>query len=354
MAVPSLYGTTALLEVQQRFQDLPDGFWRNRFTRIFTFDKQDVVFERADTDNRKLAPFVAPNVQGRVMRGQGYYAQSLRPAYVKPKHVVDPTQAIPRRMGEPFGGSMSLQARFDAITAMNLRLEREAIERRWDWMACRATVDGTVTIAGDDYPTVTVDFGRDPSLTTQLTGTARWSQTATADPLTNLATLNDAAFRLGNAPITDIVMGTTAWSNFTKVQSVKDLLNTLSRGTSSTFPTIPLIQNSNYQFMGQIISPGGAFNLYRYSNWYSDVASDGTLTVKQFLDPTVVVGLGPAMDGVGLFGAILDYDAGFLAEATIFPKMWNEKDPSVVYTMSQSAPLFAVTNPNNTFKLITE
>jgi hypothetical protein len=107
--------------------------------------------------------------------------------------------------------------------------------------------------------------------------------------------------------------------------------------------------------MGNIVSPGGSFNLYRYSNWYSDVnTSTGALTVTQFLDPTVVVGLGPAMDGVALFGAILDVDAGFRAEATIFPKMWSEKDPSVVYTMSQSAPLFAVTNPNNTFKLITE
>jgi hypothetical protein len=94
--------------------------------------------------------------------------------------------------------------------------------------------------------------------------------------------------------------------------------------------------------------------LFRYSNWYSDVNSAGALTTRQFLDPTVVVGMGPALDGVALFGAILDVDAGFRAEATIFPKMWSEKDPSVVYTMSQSAPLFAVTNPNNTFKLITE
>lgn len=354
MAVPSMYGTADLIEVQTRLQDLPDGFWRNRYDRVYTFDKQEVYFERADVDNRKLAPFVAPNVQGRVMRGQGYYARSLRPAYVKPKHVVDPTKAIARRMGEPFNGSMSMMARFDAVVADNMRLEREAIERRWDWMACRGIVDGRVVIAGDDYPTVTVDFGRDPSLTIQLTGTARWSQTATADPLTDLANANNAAFALGNAPITDLVFGTTAWANFVKVQSVKDLLTTLSRASTSTFPIIPLMQNQNYQSMGQIVTPGGSFNLWRYSNWYSDVASDGTLTTKQFLDPTVVVGMGPALDGVALFGAILDFDAGFVAEATIFPKMWAEKDPSVVYTMSQSAPLFAPTNPNNTFKLITE
>jgi hypothetical protein len=354
MAIPSMYGTAELLEVQQRLQDLPDGFWRARFPRVFTFDKEEVYFERADVDNRKLAPFVAPNVQGRVMRGQGFYARSLRPAYVKPKHVVDPTKAIARRMGEPFLGGSSLQARFDATVAQNMRLEREAIERRWDWMAGRAIIDGKVVIAGDDYPTVTVDFGRDPTLTVQLATTARWSQTATADPLGDLGRANDAAFALGNAPITDLIFGTTAWANFIKNQAVRDLLSTLNRASTSSFPVIPLIQNSNYQPMGTIASVGGTFNLFRYSNWYSDVNSAGALTTRQFLDPTVVVGMGPALDGVALFGAILDVDAGFRAEATIFPKMWSEKDPSVVYTMSQSAPLFAVTNPNNTFKLITE
>jgi hypothetical protein len=350
-----MIGTAELMAIQQRLQDLPDGFWRARFPRVFTFDKEEVYFERADVDNRKLAPFVAPNVQGRVMRGQGYYAKSLRPAYVKPKHVIDPTKAIARMMGETFGGSMSMQARFDAHVANNLRLEREAIERRWDWMACRAVADGKITIAGDDYPTTTVDFERDSALTVQLTGTAVWSATATANPLRDLGALNDIAFNLGNAPITDLVFGIQAWQNFIKNQDVKDLLRIDIRGATSVFPTIPLTQNANYQSMGQISGAGGLFNLWRYSNWYSEVnTSTGSLTMQQFLDGDTVIGMGPAMDGVALFGAILDIDAGFRAEATIFPKMWTEKDPSVAYTLSQSAPLFAPTNPNNTFKLITE
>jgi hypothetical protein len=97
-------------------------------------------------------------------------------------------------------------------------------------------------------------------------------------------------------------------------------------------------------------SSGGRLNLWRYSNWYSETASDGTLTVRQFLDPNDVVGYGPAVDGIAAFGAIMDVQAG-LAEATIFPKMWEEEDPSAVNTMSQSAPLMVPTNPNNTWKM---
>lgn len=350
----SLYGTTELVYVQQHLPDLPDGFWRNLCTRVITSDREEVMFEIADVDNRKLAPFVAPNVQGRVMRGQGYQARSLRPAYVKPKHIVDPTKAIARMMGEPLLGGMSLGQRFDAHVANNMRLEREAIERRWDWMACKAICDGKVVIAGDDYPTVTVDFLRDPTLTIQLSGTARWSQTATANPLGDLGSANDNAFILGNGPITDIVFGTTAWKNYVNNQAVKDLLSTLNRGTTSVFATVPLVQNANYQAMGFIETPAGRFNMWRYRNYYSDVDSLGNLTVREYLDPTAVVGYGPIFEGTALFGAIMDADANFAAEGTIFPKMWKEEDPSVVYTMSQSAPLFATLNPNNTFKLITE
>lgn len=350
----TMFNTAELIQVQQRLADLPDGFWRNMASRTITSDREEILFEKADVDDRKLAPFVAPNVQGRVMRGQGFSATSFKPAYVKPKHIVDPTKAISRMMGEALLGSMSMEARFNAQVVNNLRLEREAIERRWDWMASKAVIDGSVTVAGDDYPSVTVSFGRDASLTTQLTGTARWSQVATANPLQDLATLNDAAFRLGNAPITRFVFGITAWANFVQNQKVLDLLSTLRRGSTSDFATIPLMQNANYQSMGTIATTGGSFELYRYSNWYSDVDSNGTLTVRQFLDPTVVVGVGPSLDMVAMFGAIMDADANFAAETTIYPKMWKNADPSVVYTMSQSAPLYVPLNPNNSFKLITE
>lgn len=350
----SLYGTTELIEVQQRLADLPDGFFRGLFPRVITSDREEIMFEKADIDRRVLAPFVAPNVQGRVMRGQGYYAQSFRPAYVKPKHIVDPTKAISRMMGEPLLGGRTMAQRFDAHVVNNMRLERESIERRWDWMGAKAAVDGMITVVGDDYPTRTVDFNRNSDLTAQLVGTARWSQTGTADPLTDLADMVDTSFVTGNAPITDLVFGGTAWRNFVKNQAVKDLLSTLNRGTSSVFVTIPLIQNSNRMPMGFIETPAGRFNLWRYSNWYSETDSNGNYTVQQFLDPTVVFGYGPAMDGATMFGAIMDADADFAAEATIFPKMWKNQDPSVVYTLSQSAPLLVPLNPDNTFKLITE
>lgn len=350
----SLYGTTELIIVQQRFPQLPDGFWLNLANRTVTSDRQEILFERLDIDNRRLAPFVAPNVQGRVMRAQGFSARSFRPAYVKPKHVVDPNKAISRMFGEPLLGGLTMAQRFDAHIANNMRLERELIERRWDWMACRAVVDGQVTVSGDDYPSVTVSFLRDPSLTITLSGTARWDQIATASPLEDLEAASDSAFYLGQAPITDLVFGTTAWKNFLRNAEVYQLLNKFYGGSTSDFQRTILVPPSNFQKMGVISGVSGSFSLWRYRNWYSDESSGGVLSRVEYLDPVVVCGFGSAIDMVRAFGAIQDVDANFMAEATIFPKMWRNEDPSVVYTMSQSAPLMVPTNSNNTFKIITD
>jgi hypothetical protein len=171
MLVPGDIGdfdTATLIEVLYAPAQAPDlvAFWLKFFPRTIQFDTQEIRFDSEDLNEYRLAPFVAPNVQGRVLRSKGYSVQSFRPAYVKPKHVVDPARSIPRRAGERPFGTLSLQERFDAIVADNLRRERAVIENRWEWMACKALVDATVTVVGEDYPSVTVDFKRDPSLTT--------------------------------------------------------------------------------------------------------------------------------------------------------------------------------------------
>lgn len=353
MAV-TMYGTAELIEVQQRLPSTQDGFWRAKYSRVITSDRSEVIFERADLNDRRLAPFVAPNVQGRVMRGQGTFARSFRPAYVKPKHVVDPSQGLVRRMGEPIMGNLSPRQRIDAVIAQNLSSEREYIERRWDWMAAQATIYGFVTVEGQDYPRAYIDFGRSAALTVTLSGTARWDQLATADPLGDLASVSDTAFATGYAPITTIIFGLTAWRNFIKNTAVLNLLDATKRGSNADFARSPLVPSSNYQSMGFIDGPGGRFSLWTYNNWYSETDEDtGVITANvPFLDPRDVVGHGEALDGVALFGAIYDVKApSGVAEATIFPKMWEDQDPSVAYTMSQSAPLFAPMNPNNSFKL---
>lgn len=354
--MPELWETSDLMEVT--YSDgaaPPDGFWLRYYDRVFTSQAQEIFFDQMMPRDRRLAPFVAPNVQGRVMKSRGQTLASFKPAYVKPKHVVDPTKALTRRANEPLGGinagSLSLQQRFDAVVADNLRSENEMIQRRIDWMACQATVYGQVLVAGEDYPAVTVDFARHSSLTTVLTGAATWDGIS-GDGLHDIGVQRKNAFVRGRAPVNTLIFGPDAWTAFAGQAKVLDLLNKMKDGSGSQFNRTGLTDGSPMEYMGQISGPDGAgrMDLWTYSNDYEDEDEAGNVTSIPYMDPRDVVGVGGAIGGVQAYGAIMDFKAG-LSPLKLFPKNWVAEDPSIAYTMTQCAPLMVPTNPNNTFRI---
>ena len=124
-----------------------------------------------------MAPFVAPTAQGVPIYSQGSEVTRLKPAYVKPKDAVEPSRLFKRAPGNLLGNNtQNPLARYNALVAAIMQDHREAIERRWEWLAARALIDGKVTIEDDRYPARVVDFKRDASHTVTLTGTARWGQ----------------------------------------------------------------------------------------------------------------------------------------------------------------------------------
>jgi hypothetical protein len=344
-----IYSTADLIGVQQRPDNQPDNFWLTFFTREYTSQAETILFDDLGDRDRRLAPFVAPMAQGRVMRDKGFITKSFKPAYLKPKHVVDPSKAIKRRAGERLTGELTLEQRWDAVIADNMLAERSMIERRWDWMAARALIDGAVTVSGDDYPEQYVDFDRHSTLSYLLTSTARWGESA-ADPLGDIRAARKNAFERGGYPVQDLIFGSDAWDKFTADVDVKALLSTQTRGSTSDWRAPVMNDGSPFAFEGTIgnanIGSGGQIRLWTYSNFYEETLGGNRVN---YLDTNTVVGIGNPM-GVRAFGAIMDADAG-LAALPMFPKMWKNMDPSVNYTMTASAPLMVPMNPNSTFKI---
>lgn len=334
-----------------RVQDNITEFWLSLFQRQINFTQQEIQFDLVTDGTRELAPFVSPNVQGRVLRDKGYNTKTFRPAYIKAKHVVDPTKAIARRPGEAITGEQTLQQRFDAAVADNGAKQKKMIQNRWEWMAARAVIDGAVTVTGEDYPTVTVDFGRDPSLTGTLLGTARWGLLS-ANPLKDIELYRRRVQRLASSSITRLVFGLDAWDKFASNPKVQKLLDSRIRGSDTVFNrAIP--EGVPFEYRGSLQGQGGmgSLELYTYSDFYTVVDPvTGAKTQVDFMDSNVVVGLGPGLDGVRCFGAIMDKKAG-LASTDMFPKVWDQEDPSVTYMMTQSAPLMVPTQPNASFTL---
>lgn len=331
-----IYDTAELMKVV-RTVHAPTSYWLDLlFPTVITFDTKEVDFDVVDK-NRRLAPFVAPTAQGVPLRQEGYVTRRFTPAYIKPKDQVDPARLLHRQPGEALMGKLSPAQREDLIVADILENHRFAIERRLEWMACEAAVNGAITVSGPDYPTKTVSFGRDVSLTKNLTGTTRWSET-TATPLEDIETWMQEVHRISGYTPTRITMGINAWNAFKKHADVKEMLDT-RRGSRNAIESGPGA-GLPWQYRASLDSAGG-LEIYTYNDIYEDDQGNQV----NFLDQDTVVLTSPAVEGVRAFGAIMDRKAGWVA-TTMFPKMWEQEDPSALYLMTQSAPLMIPTRPN--------
>lgn len=336
------YDTHTLLGVVQTFKPSFQFFTNLCFTREQTFDTKYIDFDVIE-GGKRLAPFVAPNVQGKPMMSEGYETRRFTPAYIKPKDTVDPSRVIKRMPGEPYTGTMSPAARRNAIIADILRTHREAWERRLEVMAAEAIIDGQVTVAGEGYPTKTVLFGRNANNSKALTGGSQWGQTG-IKPLDNIETWSTEFFRrVGRAP-TVVVMGLLAWDQFRVDPDVEKKLD-IRRGTALNINIGP--------GSGEAIQYRGSDGVREY--WtYNDFYEDDSGNAVEILDQKTVLLLAPgAVEGVRAFGAIQDPKAGpgGYAAMPFWPKNWVSEDPAAEWVMSQSAPLLIPTRPNASMKI---
>lgn len=321
-------------------------FWSRWFTSEMQFESEKIAFDQVSTDYRRLAPFVAPNVAGRVQKQTGYSTISYAPAYVKPKDIVRPNMAFSRRPGESLvTGTLTPEQRMNAAVTELLNTQRIKIDNTIEWMRAQALIYGKVTVEGRDYPKVTIDFNRHSSLTYTLAGAAKWDQ-GTATPLVDLANGKTNVNTRCGAVVKDYIFGGNAWALFYAKIDVTKVQNNQIRGSEGTISAF-LDGLEGVEYAGTIAGANGAglMNLWVYTQKY--VADDGTVT--DMLDTNTVVGISDAVEGVDCYGAI--EDLGALRSLKYFPKVWDEEDPSVRYLKTESAPLPVPKQPNATFSI---
>jgi hypothetical protein len=341
-----IYDQAVLQMVLNGQPDPPGSYFLDLvFNKELTFDTDVILFDSVYV-TREMAPFVAPNVQGRVMTEKGYSTKSFKPAYVKPKHVVDPSKPLPRMAGTPINAPMSFAQKFEARIGMNLEAERNQILRRMEWMAARGLAAGQITVAGDDYPSVTVGFGRATQLDVTLAGTAKWDGSA-ADPLADIANIRRLVRLIGRTSINRITFGENAWELFSSNQQVYQLLSAFYRGSTTDFSLVSA--GLEVEYKGVLAGSGSDVNglqLWVNNSWYQD--DQGNL--QYYVQPNEVIFTGPGIEGFQLYGAIKDRRANFVPTKW-FPKLWDVEDPSVTYTMTQSAPLPLPAWPNGSARI---
>lgn len=311
--------------------DRPNAFLLDTFfTTEQQFETLEVYFDKVERA-RRLAPVVSPVVQGKAERLRGYYANSFRPAYVKPKHVIEPGRVLRRRPGEALLGDLSMAERRDRIVLDTLQVQDDQITRREEYMAAQLLLTGKVTVVGEDYPAQVVDMGRPAGNTIALTGAAAWGQTG-VDPMATLLSSSSLIQNVSGFAPTKVVMDPLAYQKFLQSSTVKTVMNSF-RQTVGNVDQAGLALGG---VGGEAVNAGqiGQFDIWVYQQFYTDDLGN---VLKFMPDNTVIMGNPVGCQGTRLYGAI--QDVRVLEALPRYPKMWIAEDPSAEYMMTQAAPL---------------
>ncbi|RNJ49370.1 major capsid protein [Methylocystis hirsuta] len=322
---------------------------RTFFGREKLFTSRTVEFDVVDHNERRLAPFVSPHVSGTPTRRDGYHTKSLSPAYIKPFDTVQPSESYDRMPGEPYGGQLTPKQRFDRLVTGTLDRHIMMIDNTLEWMAAQALVYGAITIKGEAYPAVRVDFQRDASLNIDILGAAQWTK-PTSNPLQNIEDASILTRRISKGSVIDtLLMDGATWQLLKQHATVQDLLDDRFRRhlPGQTLTAIDMAPRNNIyeaQWVGTI---GGRFNVWVYDAFYQDDNGNDL----PFIPPYTVLGIASGqLEGTQYFGGIFDIGANLEARKT-FSKSWITENPSGLNVLTQSAPLVAPKRPNAMFKL---
>ncbi|MDK2594392.1 major capsid protein [Pseudoalteromonas obscura] len=328
----ALYGV-----VQKKKAKVSSLFLALFFPNMYTFSTEEVDIDKVD-EAVNSAVFVAPEVNGKVIKTRGHTTSSIKPASLKPKHDVDVAKTLKRRPGEAFSGELSLQQRRQAIITQNLIDEELAIQQTEEWMAVRAVVDGHYTCEGEGLPEpINVNFNRSPENQITLAGAASWisKDRKTYDPMKDIEKYAVASEHGLNILICDQL----GWGLLNEFDAISNKLET-RRGSNSQLETALKDLGKDVSYKGYL----GDVLVVVYTGY---MRVNG---VKQnYLDDYTFVFGHSGVELARLYGAILDDDAieAGMSETDRFPKIYKETgDVAKTFTVTKSAPLMANIDPD--------
>ncbi|MDN7871272.1 major capsid protein [Burkholderia multivorans] len=343
MTTSFLYDTNTLIQVVPNLKLAQQFLLDKFFPNIVTADSEKVSID-VDVGKRRMAPFVSPLVEGKLVEQRRYQTNEFKPAYIKDKRVPDLRKPVRRMIGERIGGDLKGIEREMANLEAEMTDQIDILNRRLEWMAAQALLRGAVTIEGEGFETVVVDFGRDPELTVALTGAQQWTpanvQAGTATPTADIETWQHIILKKSGAKVTDIVFSTSAWIGF--------LADPLAKGAIQ-YPV--LAQSGNVINPGAQIEQGavykgkwGQYDLWVYNDWFVD---DNNVEQPMLPDGDIIMS-GPNLMGTRAFGQIMD--PAFNYESLPFaPKTWVEQDPAQRILLMQSSPIVIPSRVNACF-----
>lgn len=330
----NIYSTRTMMSAIEKMMPVHSFFKDTFFNRTETKLTEDV-----DADykkgKRKMAPFVAPRVGGKVMDRQGYRTQSYKTPRIAPVRILTKDDLSTRLMGENVYSRTTPEERAAQILGKDLSELDETISRREEWMCREIITTGKVTMKGyvDDTTSNTIEQVVDYGFTNKetLISTSKWD-VATSTKYEDLERWRLAVIKSsGRAP--DVcIMSSDVAKLFVADADIKSRFNTLNMN----FGTInPKIKNDAVTYQGTLTGLG--LEIYSYDEWFVD--DDG---VEQPMMPEKTVILARTGMAKIIYGAVtqMDESGEFVTiEGERVPKKWSDTENEVKKIKITSRPL---------------
>lgn len=298
------YTDTAVLLAAYKEQKAPSTFLQSRyFPDGTTFTTAQVLVEYKD-GNQKLAPFVSPEVGGKVVRRDGYEANAYKPALIAPKRALTIDNLTQKGFGEALYGELTPAERAVKITADDLTEMDEMIVRRHAQMCAQVMQENALTMNhyGDDNKIIEVKkieyFNEQNDAVWE--NSVKWNS-ADADILAEIAVITKLLTKRG-LPAQDVIMGYEAADAFLNNEKIQKLLDNRNFNIGAIDPT------ENFDdavFLGQLNCKGRKMNFIQYDATYIDENGEE----KYYIDPKTIIVTAPGC-GVTNYGAITQLDYG--------------------------------------------
>lgn len=297
--------TPDMLEaIKQEFR--PNTFLKDRyFPDGEVFDNDEVLIEYKK-GSRRMAPFVAEEINGKITARGGYSAKTYKPASIKPKRALTIDDLKKKGFGESVYHNLSKEERAAQIAIDDLKDMQDEIARRKEWMAAEVLQKNSLTMKHytDDNKLSKVkkiqyfDGTNNPAI---YTPQYKWdSQNADifADVNAIIKDLNRNGF--GGS---EIIMGENISTALLDNKKVKEYLDN-RRYEFGKFEPEEVFEEVT--LFGELNCNGKKAKFIEYSACYEDEATGKLIP---YIDPDSIIVLSPKV-GVTKYASITQIDYG--------------------------------------------
>jgi hypothetical protein len=309
-------------------------FLRDTFFGARDFAQTPLIEFDFRRGRRKMAPFVAPLVGGKLMERQGYETRFFRAPRIAPVRALRTPDLEARLPGETIYSQRSPADRAAELLAEDAIFCDEAISRREEWMCRNVLVNGKITVTADTGYQAVIDYTESSAgaANNHDVPAVKWD-VAGSDPLKDLETSRINTIKASGVSPNVVLMGTNAASVFIRNAAVSTLLD---KQRFEIAQIQPIIQDAAVVRIGRV--PG--MEIYQYSEWFEDDVG----TIFPMLPDNFVMLLSTAVQNKVVYGAFTQLEDAKAKRFVTYqqdriPFVYGDEEGGALYYRLTSCPL---------------